>query len=586
MSNVFGNIEVTQRGSTLLRDTALNTNKNLTSIRMITSSDIVSDPENIGNITVRQTRSYSIFEESTDTIILNVKLDNFDLQNGYVLNTIIFYASDGVGSGEIPFAIIRTENGMAIPPATEYPNIITLNATITLDRNSNVTIAPKFVGFATLEDARSMIDSALRRSIRTEILMIPLAVDEDLNTVISSGFYSIIYSTVNGPKPTGSGTESAILIVAPATSLRIIQIMFYNDGDVWYRGGYRLGNVWRRLYPAQGFYGLCDTSGTVAEKTMVTSTRSGVGFRVFPGAVVRARFSNTNFAENPTLNVSDTGAYPIYYRNEPVPPRYIRRQITHSFVFDGNANRWILTGHAGFLFKDLSNENILHNWDFRNPVNQYGLSIYTGNRYGIDRWRTNSSYTIVTLIPNVGLRIEKVLDQPSSVQTVFSQHIENPQRLSGKQLTISGEFSDMINLTSGIRLWISVLNDDTDVTTYYQTGYLESDGFIVTSLNVANINIRRIILSIVVPTSALNLNYAFTVHRVKLESGPVETLDNDHVMDREKELMVCQRYQRVYSVNTIDTQGMTSPPMRIAPAIRLITGGGENDGRYLYDANM
>ncbi|NCB53039.1 MAG: hypothetical protein EOM54_14375, partial [Clostridia bacterium] len=32
-------------------------------------------------------------------------------------------------------------------------------------------------------------------------------------------------------------------------------------------------------------------------------------------------------------------------------------------------------------------QNILHNWDFRNPVNQRGASWVSGaNTYGLDRW--------------------------------------------------------------------------------------------------------------------------------------------------------------------------------------------------------
>ena len=48
----------------------------------------------------------------------------------------------------------------------------------------------------------------------------------------------------------------------------------------------------------------------------------------------------------------------------------------------------ILKNHAGS-----TNQNILHNWDFANVVNQSGLTKYPGgsNSYTIDRWKRQSS---------------------------------------------------------------------------------------------------------------------------------------------------------------------------------------------------
>lgn len=41
--------------------------------------------------------------------------------------------------------------------------------------------------------------------------------------------------------------------------------------------------------------------------------------------------------------------------------------------------------------------NFLDNSDFTNPVNQRGATNYTGTTYTIDRWKSNSGYSIVTI---------------------------------------------------------------------------------------------------------------------------------------------------------------------------------------------
>ncbi|MCL2665388.1 MAG: hypothetical protein FWE82_07235, partial [Defluviitaleaceae bacterium] len=39
--------------------------------------------------------------------------------------------------------------------------------------------------------------------------------------------------------------------------------------------------------------------------------------------------------------------------------------------------------------------NLLHNWDFRNPVNQRGLAEYASEGYTVDRWRISGKGKIV-----------------------------------------------------------------------------------------------------------------------------------------------------------------------------------------------
>ena len=39
----------------------------------------------------------------------------------------------------------------------------------------------------------------------------------------------------------------------------------------------------------------------------------------------------------------------------------------------------------------------LDNSDFSNPVNQRGATSYTGTKYTIDRWKSNSGYSVITI---------------------------------------------------------------------------------------------------------------------------------------------------------------------------------------------
>lgn len=50
--------------------------------------------------------------------------------------------------------------------------------------------------------------------------------------------------------------------------------------------------------------------------------------------------------ENPTLNINDTGPYPIYYRGAPCPVRYLCLDRTYEFVFNGT--QYEIIGDLGF----------------------------------------------------------------------------------------------------------------------------------------------------------------------------------------------------------------------------------------------
>lgn len=77
-------------------------------------------------------------------------------------------------------------------------------------------------------------------------------------------------------------------------------------------------------------YGVCSTSSATVAKTVSCS-----GFSLITGAEITVKFTITNTASNPTLNVNGTGAKPIYYRGSAITPSYLSSNRTYTFRYNG-----------------------------------------------------------------------------------------------------------------------------------------------------------------------------------------------------------------------------------------------------------
>ena len=84
-------------------------------------------------------------------------------------------------------------------------------------------------------------------------------------------------------------------------------------------------------------YASCATAAATAEKAVTLA-----GFTLATGARITVRFTVTNTAANPTLNVNSTGAKPIQYRNAAISAGYLAANRVYEFVYDGAA--WELVG--------------------------------------------------------------------------------------------------------------------------------------------------------------------------------------------------------------------------------------------------
>ncbi len=77
-------------------------------------------------------------------------------------------------------------------------------------------------------------------------------------------------------------------------------------------------------------YGTCSTAATTAAK-VVTCT----GFALVTGAEITVKFTVTNSAANPTLNVNNSGAKAIYYRGAAITAGFLAANRTYTFRYNG-----------------------------------------------------------------------------------------------------------------------------------------------------------------------------------------------------------------------------------------------------------
>ena len=77
-------------------------------------------------------------------------------------------------------------------------------------------------------------------------------------------------------------------------------------------------------------YGTCSTAAATADKTVACT-----GFAGGIGSEITVKFTVTNTAANPTLNVNSTGAKPIYYRGATISAGYLAANRTYTFRFNG-----------------------------------------------------------------------------------------------------------------------------------------------------------------------------------------------------------------------------------------------------------
>jgi hypothetical protein len=86
-------------------------------------------------------------------------------------------------------------------------------------------------------------------------------------------------------------------------------------------------------------YGTCSTAAGTAAKTVACT-----GYSLQTGGEITVKFTVTNTASSPTLNVNSTGAKAIYYKGAAIPAEYLEANRTCTFRYNGT--QYELVGDA------------------------------------------------------------------------------------------------------------------------------------------------------------------------------------------------------------------------------------------------
>ena len=197
-------------------------------------------------------------------------------------------------------------------------------------------------------------------------------------------------------------------------------------------------------------------------------------------------------------------------------------------------------------------QNLLHNWDFRNPADQRGRAgqsrVFSWD-FAYDRWTTYSAATL-TLVPNSHVVI--------SSGGVFGQGIEGLW-LMGKTVTVS-----ILGIDGIIRFGTGTFSGIIGGTSSFQIS-----GFGGINLVNATDHTRLYLIP----------DAERSVVAVKMELGTVSTLHLDPPVDHAVELPKCQRYYEelgtgMYFVAYATTAVIVSSPFavykRITPSFSLL----------------
>lgn len=198
-------------------------------------------------------------------------------------------------------------------------------------------------------------------------------------------------------------------------------------------------------------------------------------------------------------------------------------------------NRWTAGMYAGLITAEelaaaiaqipvASNKNLLHNWDFRNPVNQRGLSSYPTNwSYTVDRWMQGAEAAIS--VESGGVRYTKGTETSNCD---IRQMLENFPRHIGKKVTLSAEIDGVI---------------------YSGTGIMPSSGypsFYSNGVFTLGIGTDGSLGYMFIGFTGATTGQSFLISRAKLEYGSFSTLANDPPADYGDQLMLCKRYAKSF----------------------------------------
>lgn len=137
------------------------------------------------------------------------------------------------------------------------------------------------------------------------------------------------------------------------------------------------------IIPTVG-YATCSTAAATAAKVV---TLTGTTWKLTKGSMIAVKFTNTNTAENPTLNVNSTGAKPVYYNTAVI--------TTSNLGYAGTANRvanYVYDG-TNYVFIGWSTDS---NTTYTNASLGQGYATCSTAANTVAKTASLSSYTLTT----------------------------------------------------------------------------------------------------------------------------------------------------------------------------------------------
>lgn len=174
-----------------------------------------------------------------------------------------------------------------------------------------------------------------------------------------------------------------------------------------------------------------------------------------------------------------------------------------------------------------SNKNLLINWDFRNPVNQRGLSEYTGVTYTVDMWQLNANRGKLNVNNGYITLTNTAASGAEYLRQGFERNFE-----TGDVLTLSAE----IRGNGSGQLFLGNSTDGANIGGY--TEYTAtSDWQVITFTKTLESTLPK---WWVIQVTGQNAHV--DIRRAKLELGSVSTLQNDPPADKAEQENLCARF--------------------------------------------
>ncbi len=215
-------------------------------------------------------------------------------------------------------------------------------------------------------------------------------------------------------------------------------------------------------------------------------------------------------------------------------------------------NTWMfIPGGGGNAVAPASCANMLHNWDFRTPVNQRGKTSYTGAGYTIDRWRAAESGVTVSVQSGY-----ITLSASSAGDTYFRQYLESS--LESGTYT----FSALLRGTGSgaVGFGCKTVSAISEITSTSFSSVGSSFQLVSCTLTVTDEDVNTVLIKI-------NAGTSFDILAVKLEKNALSTLQNDAPADPALELLKCQRFYLPLEQGGVAAYGVFSSSESIAVVI-------------------